>query len=51
MMNKDQLNSLREQIQEDILSYLEAIDPDGSHILESDRDQLCQIVVNNFKGL
>jgi hypothetical protein len=50
-MNKNQLNSLREQIQEDILSYLEAIDPEGYNIPENDRDQLCQIVVNNFKGL
>lgn len=50
-MNKDQLDSAKEQIQEDILTYLEAIDPEGYNIPENDRDQLCQIVVNNFKAL
>lgn len=50
-MKNKQLIEVREQIQEDIISYLEVIDPDGFHIPESDRDRLCQIVVDNFEKL
>ena len=45
MMNK---NEVSEQIQEDILTYLEGFNWDVYDEIKSD---LCQIVVHNFKKL
>ena len=43
------IKNVREQIQEDILTYIYGLDP-TTNLGECD-DDLCQIVVDNFKKL
>jgi hypothetical protein len=43
-MNKKELNEIKEQIQQDLLTYLDGMD---NEIL----DKVCKIVVNNFKKI
>ena len=45
-VSEAELASVREQIQEDIICYVEAVGGE-----EENADALCQIVVNNFKRL
>lgn len=49
-MNKN-LQQLREQIQEDLLTYIELIDPHQKLLTENDKDVFCNIVVRNFEEL
>jgi hypothetical protein len=51
--SKIQLMSLREQIQEDIITYASALDDgsDGGCLTDDILDQLCDIVVSNFNKL
>ena len=46
--SKTELLSVREQIQQDILSYASAIDDEGIFFTQEVLDNLCQIVVDNF---
>ncbi len=48
-MKQSNLDSLKEQIQEDILSYAECIDPDKKILTDRLLDEICTIVVDNFK--
>ena len=45
LVKKVEIQQAKEQIQEDIRTYLDGF------IFESTADDLCQIVVNNFKKL
>ena len=51
--SKTELMSLREQIQEDIITYASALDDgsDGGCLTDDILDQLCDIVVSNFNNL
>lgn len=44
-------SNVMEQIQEDILSYASSIDDEGIFFTQEVLDNLCQIVVDNFKKL
>lgn len=41
------LGNLPEQIQEDILTYAECIDPDKKFLTDDVLDELCNIVIRN----
>lgn len=47
-MNTSEIQSVREQIQEDILSYASVIDDEKIFLTDEVLDELCQIVINNF---
>ena len=47
-MNKLEVS---EQIQQDILSYVESIDPNYDYFNDQILDNLCQIVVDNISKL
>jgi Rad3-related DNA helicase len=57
-MNTSEIQSVREQIQEDILSYASVIDDEKIFLTDEvldelyqiviNNDELCQIVINNF---
>ncbi len=47
-MNKEP-KQICEQIQEDIISYCDYVDPQGLFLNRNMVDELCQIVVDNFK--
>jgi hypothetical protein len=47
-MNK-KLKEIQEQIQHDIISYCDFMDPEGVFFTNHIQDELCQIVVDNFK--
>ena len=49
MMNKT--NEIREQIQEDILTYMNPLLDNDYEFTNVNVDDLCQIVVDNFKKL
>jgi len=50
-LKKNEIISVREQIQEDFLSYASAIDDEGVFFNQEVLDQMCKIVVDNFKNL
>ena len=45
-ITQEQLESVREQIQEDLLTYM-----DGYFPSMREKDELCQIIVDNFNNL
>ena len=47
-MNQTDILSVREQIQQDILSYASVVDDEKIFFSDEVLDQLCQIVVDNF---
>jgi hypothetical protein len=47
-MNQTDILSIREQIQQDILSYASVVDDEKIFFSDEVLDQLCQIVVDNF---
>ena len=51
MHGQSNIASVREQIQEDIISYLESTPSVPSWPKEMWADELCEIVVQNFKKL
>ena len=50
-LNKNKILSVREQIQEDLLSFASTVDDEGIFFNQEVLDQMCQIVVDNFKSL
>ena len=50
-MTQTDIVSVREQIQEDILSFASVVDDEGIFFNDDVLDQLCQIVVDNFTKL
>ncbi|MFZ9376971.1 MAG: hypothetical protein ACO25K_07585, partial [Candidatus Fonsibacter ubiquis] len=48
---KTELMNLREQIQEDILSFASCVDDEKIFFNDDVLDQLCDIVVSNFNNL
>ena len=50
-LKNNKILSVREQIQEDFCSYASAIDDEGIFFTQEVLDQMCQIVVDNFKNL
>ena len=50
-VSEAELASVREQIQEDMIAYCEGALPLDYKESQSVTDDLCQIVVNNFKKL
>jgi len=51
MMNNTDILSVREQIQEDILSFASVIDDEKLFFNDDVLDELCDIVVSNFTKL
>jgi len=47
-VNQTDILSVREQIQQDILSYASVVDDEKIFFNDEVLDQLCQIVVDNF---
>lgn len=45
---EEKLKSVREQIQEDILSYASVIDDEKIFLTDEVLDELCDIVIDNF---
>ena len=50
-MTQTDIISVREQIQEDILSYASFIDDEQIFLNDDVLDELCNIIVNNFDPL
>jgi hypothetical protein len=49
--SKIELMNLREQIQQDILSFASCVDDDKKCFTDQILDQLCDIIVDNFNPL
>jgi hypothetical protein len=47
-ISEEKLKSVREQIQEDILSFASVIDDEKIFLTDKVLDELCQIVIENF---
>lgn len=50
-MNTKELNELKEQIQQDLLTYLDGIDEEVGNKEQEIITNVCKIVVNNFNGI
>jgi len=50
-MNTKELNELKEQIQQDLLTYLDGIDEEVGNKEQEIITTVCKIVVNNFNGI
>lgn len=50
-MTQTDILSVREQIQEDILSYAKMVDDEQIFLNDSVLDELCNIVIDNFATL
>lgn len=50
-MKKEKILSVREQIQEDILSFASVVDDEKIFFTDETLDQLCEIVASNFNKL